>query len=60
MDKLNPPPYILPSSWRQQGQLEGTQGLKSAGDEKRLRDSKVWNLPRPLPWEALAMGRLRT
>ena len=50
----------LPSSWRHKGQLQGTQGLESVGDEKTLRDSKVWNPPWPLPWEALAMGRLRT
>ena len=43
---------LVPSSWRQKGQLEGTQGLESAGDEKRLKDSKVWNPLRPLPWEA--------
>ena len=26
--------------------------MESARDEKTLRDSKVWNPPRPLPWEA--------
>ena len=27
-------PPLVPSSWRHKGQLEGTQGLESAGDAK--------------------------
>ena len=35
----------VPSSWHQKGQLQGTQDLESAGDEKTLGEGKVWNPP---------------